>query len=471
MLGHTRKFFRDTPSRFSRLQLAIGVFVCHLAWSTGLEAQSVTLTPGRLVGVVFDSLVSRPVPRAVVRVQGTKLETVADAKGRYTIDGVPPGRQVLTFAAPELESAGLRSAGVPVVVRAGDSTVINLTTPSLRRLWQVLCSQQPRVGLDSGIITGAVVDGDRKLRLKRAPVALTWYNLSRADLTGEYPEIRQQVRTDSLGTFYACGVPRDVSIKVRAFGDDAATGEVQFFVGTHAVRRMDLIVTKAFAKDSGAVRGTAVLRGTVRDSVGRPVGEAIISVPGADTSVRSDPDGTFIIRNLAAGTQGLLVRKVGFGMATPVVSLQEAQQSSADIVLYGVTTLDTYAVRGEATMTPREKDFLERRKLGLGQVIDVARKGSTDAIALVNNVVRVRVEWSKSGNDAKFMMRHSLDTECEAGIFLDGVATDAQRIRDFPVDRLRAVEVFTSVSFLPAQFIKISENPCGAILYWSKAAW
>ena len=447
------------------------VLVCLLLASSAasVTAQALRVAPGKLRGVVYDSLVRRPVSRATVRVQGTTLSTIADMAGVFTLDSVPSGRQVLTFSDASLENAGVRSNGVTVIVKPGDVTVANLATPSLRRLWGAFCTGRRRVGRDSGIVTGAVVDGDRNVRLRKAPVAISWYNLTIADMSGSYPEVRQQIETDSLGVFYACGVPRDVSVKVKAFGDEAATGEVQFFVGTHSVRRMDMIVSRQLAKD-GIVRGTAVLRGTVRDSTGRPVSEAIISVPGSDTGTRSGSDGSFLLRNLPAGTQGLLVRKVGFGMATPVVSLRDETESVADVVLYGATTLDTYAVRGEATMTPRERDFIERRKLGLGIAIDVASKGSTDAIALVNNVSQVRVQFEKSGTTAKILLRRA-DGECEAGLFLDGALTDAERMREFPVSRLRAVEVFTSLAFLPAQYMRISADPCGAILYWSKAAW
>lgn len=455
-------------SFFSRNLLLVVASVLAVHPTQLLTAQ----TPGpvgNVSGLVYDSLSKKPLSRATVRIQGTQLETLADAEGRFSFQGVPVGRQVFTFAAPTLDNSGLRSAGVPLEITAGQTAFVNLATPSLRRLWQVLCTGRPRLSLDSGIVTGTVVDGDRNLRLRKAPTALSWFNLKVPDQYDMFPEVRAQVETDSLGAYIACGVPTDVSIKAKAFGDDASTGEVKYFVGPHFIRRVDMIVTKALAS-AAVARGTATLRGTVRDSSGRPVADAIVAVPAADTSIRTGADGSFVLRGLAAGSQGLEVRKVGFGMATPQVNLRNDQEAVANVVMSGITMLDTYAVRGEHKVTVREQEYLDRRKLGLGIVIDPAKRAAADPIALLTNVPRLVVKKGRIGTADTIVITRARD-QCTPGMYLDGSPVDAETMRTYPVDRIRSVEVFNSGYTLPIQFIKTAVDPCGAIVYWTKTAW
>lgn len=433
------------------------------------SAVSQTAATGGVRGAVFDSLGMRPLQRATVHVQGTTLATITGMNGQFSFAGLPPGRHVLTFTSPTLEAAGVVAAGVPATVVAGQTTNVVLTTPSLRRMWQVLCAGRPRFSLDSGIVTGTVVDGDRNLRLKKAPTAFSWFDLKVPDKYDIYPEVRKRVETDSLGAYVACGMPTDVVIMAKSFGDDATTGEVKYFVGPHFVRRVDMIVTKALSAGLVA-RGTASLRGVVRDSAGRPVADAIVGAPAADTSTRSGNDGSFVLRGLAAGSQGLEVRKVGYGMATPLVSLVAGRETMTNVVMGSSTMLDTFLVRGEHKVTVREQEFMLRRKLRQGFFVDPEQTAGTNPLAALMSVPRLEFHRGRIGNSDTVYVRGASGL-CVPNVFLDGVRTDMETMYNYPVDRLRAIEVFNSGLSLPAQFIVSSINQCGAVVYWSKAAW
>lgn len=470
------------------LEIGSLVFLSLSAPLADAAAQTAEAT-GNASGTVFDSLSRKPLSRASIRIQGTELATVADSSGRFTFSGIPPGRHLFTWAAPSMENSGLRSAGVAAEIVAGQTTIVNLATPSLARLWQVLCAGRPRLSADSGIITGTIADGDRNLRLRKAPAALSWFDLKRAGDFGIFPEVRAQVETDSLGAFVACGIPTDVSIKTKAFGDDAASGEVKFFVGPLHIRRVDLVVTKALASTTLA-RGTATLRGTVRDSTGRPVADAIVSVPAADTSTRTNAEGTFVLRGLAPGSQGVEVRKVGFGMATPYVNLRAEQESFANVVMSGVTMLDTYAVRGDRSSSFEVNEFMERQKLGFGTNFDFTKNPPYDPLAPLRTVPRIRVSLPgqrettrmRDGRDSVIVRRETQiwmsrpegTRRCIADLYLDGRKTEIEAMAMYPISQLAAMEVYTTPSSAPARFFRPVVNDsiggCGVILYWTKAA-
>ena len=62
----------------------------------------------------------KPVAKATVILEGTRLETTTDAEGRFTLSGVPPGGQHVIIAAP-----GLMPLRAEVVVSAGGAAPID----------------------------------------------------------------------------------------------------------------------------------------------------------------------------------------------------------------------------------------------------------------------------------------------------------------------------------------------------------
>src|SRR5436190_23616450 len=87
--------------------------------------------PGAVHGVVFDSLItSKMLEGAEVWIESTNRMAKSDVAGSFVLSAVPPGRYLLTFYHPILDSAGLSVPPVTVDVKSGDSTDVTLTTPS-----------------------------------------------------------------------------------------------------------------------------------------------------------------------------------------------------------------------------------------------------------------------------------------------------------------------------------------------------
>src|SRR5438034_11735506 len=76
---------------------------------------------GVLHGVVYDSLITRaPLEGADVWIESTNRMARSDAGGRFTLDALLPGRYVLTFYHPILDSAGISPPPVTLDVGSGE---------------------------------------------------------------------------------------------------------------------------------------------------------------------------------------------------------------------------------------------------------------------------------------------------------------------------------------------------------------
>ena len=81
-----------------------GLFATSLFLPAGLlpvkSNDAVARKLGHVRGVVFDSLSMQTLPNALVWFPGSTHSVVADKEGRFDIDEVPTGPQVIAFSAP-----------------------------------------------------------------------------------------------------------------------------------------------------------------------------------------------------------------------------------------------------------------------------------------------------------------------------------------------------------------------------------
>jgi hypothetical protein len=89
-----------------------------------------TRTPagyGTIQGVVYDSLVGSPLAGAYVSLLHSSRGVETDQRGRFVLDSVPAGRQVIAFSHADLDSIGLTDLATVVTVAPGGVTAVQLT--------------------------------------------------------------------------------------------------------------------------------------------------------------------------------------------------------------------------------------------------------------------------------------------------------------------------------------------------------
>lgn len=441
--------------------------------------------PGKIRGVVFDSLLMLPIKNAMVTLLGRSETVISDDEGRFSFDTVPSGPQTIAFEAAELDSLGMGTMGATVTLQAGETARVTLSTPSLRTLWQRRCTAP--LSSDSGIVWGTIRDASSNKLLSSAIAAFNWFDMRSGPATGLYlRDIRKEVVTDETGLFVACGVPPDVMITTAAIDTSmirgkGASGFIQYSVGSRRLQRLDLVVspdmiapvntplvTRDDSTASARARGRATLKGIVLDDKKMPVADATIYVASADTSVITNGTGTFSISALPAGTHTIQTRRIGFAPVTQIVALRTDSVTEVQIVSTSVNVISVYNVRAEKAKGSDRAAFDLRRKMGFGSYVeekDIARR--TDMYGVVSQFSGVRVD--RDGLDVRITVPSSYGGgRCVPLLYLDGAYTTTEAINAMQPTDLRAVEVYTRNGTAPMQYAAYSQ--CGVILFWSKNA-
>lgn len=419
--------------------------------------------PVTVRGVAYDSLTAAPLAEAVVTIVGTARSVRTDSRGRFQLDGVPPG--VYTFAAQHaaLDSLGFSGISARAAVTDGREEV-RLATPSFTTLWRAACGAGP-VPRDSGFVYGSVRDAIARTPAPGATVDITWLDLqvTRARRVTE-SWWRGRAMSDSTGSYAICGVPVDVGLRIRAVKDSSASGLVDLPGRGARLQRRDLVIGPV-TDTLAPARGTIV--GSVRDSAGRPVPEARVIADGVP-ELRSDPEGRFTARGVPAGSRQVEVTAIGMSPVVVVVDVSPRDTVSVAAVMRRITVLDVVRVTASPLVRRLVTELEERRKLGAGHVRDstqIAVHGTL--FSLFFDFPNVRPERVGSGN-AFIVTLPGTNGRCLANVVIDARKSDYDELNFLRPSEIAAIEVYPRRLSAPAQFIR--NESCGAVVVWTKWA-
>ncbi len=458
--------------------LALLLGACPLA-----AQEPVAPSLGRVRGVVFDSLNNRPLAGAVVLVSGSSRIGVTDDRGLFTLDSVPAGARSVTFSSPALDSLGLFTLGRDITVQAGQEATLVLGTPSFLTLWRSLCPRTIAVRGDSGIVYGSIINAANDARLQGARVIVSWWSIESMGTQVAMDRPVSVARTDSTGNYYACGVPSDVALTVEIGAGALAAGNAELQIGVSRISRRDFYVSsemhvpeidstpRAPSRMGAPVlrirarpRGTATLRGLVRDAKGVPVANALITLPSADTSGRSDVEGRFEVKGLPAGTQLLRVLKLGNGPLSAQVDLRPGRVTDVTLDMPPATVLARVNVVADRKSSAVRQAFEDRRKTGFGYYVgEKELVGRTDMASALQGLPALQVQ--RRGVLASILITRGASV-CMPDVFLDGRQSSTDEITFYRAEDVYGIEVYSRAQTVPAQFI--TTNNCGAIIVWTK---
>ena len=177
----------------------------------------------RLVGTVTDSVHHTPLGDATVVATpvNAALDSVfhttrTDAKGRFALDALRPGRYSISVEHAFTDSIGLDVPSRIVAIAGNGTTETALALPSVATLRRTLC---PAALVDTtlGVLLGVVRNADGSAAVG-GRVVLGWseFSTDKAALTIHREERTASATTDSLGVYRACGVPAAVTLLVQA---------------------------------------------------------------------------------------------------------------------------------------------------------------------------------------------------------------------------------------------------------------
>jgi hypothetical protein len=279
------------------------------------------------------------------------------------------------------------------------------------------------------------------------------------------------------GYFAICGLPADDDVLATAEAEGRRSGELRIRATAGRMTRRDFTL-------GTTTSATATASGVVRHADGRPVGGAIVLVPGTETRTTTAEDGRFTLAGLPSGTYPVEARAIGFQPASVPVALSARRVASADVVLGPrVTSLETVHVLGRGSRTLRaQQGFIERMQHGgSGKFVtaqQIERMGATTSSDALQGIPGIVVAYrgtppaTTDGPQRQVWMQAPMGRGyCKPDVYIDGFRIEGGAI-DLDVlvtpQNVLGYEVYRSAASAPAQFTPTTATFCGVILVWSK---
>jgi hypothetical protein len=450
--------------------------------------------PGRVEGVVTDSVHSAPLAGALVllarRTSDTTLSEsrLTDSDGRFVFGDLPPGEYVVALESALLDSLELALPSQSVTVQPDDRKHLSLAIPSAATLRTLVC---PEIILPAGTgaLIGHLTDAQTTRPLGGGVLSVGWSEttVDRATLRATTTPQGADVKADSLGRFRVCGVPTDTYLNLRASLGSHRELLLQLVVpDSEGVLRQDI----ALSPDARSAESTAELDSMQSPArAPNPVADATLSgivygmnAPlarvqvqrrGDSAPVTTDSLGRYRFGAVPVGTQVLEVRRVGYLPRQLTVNVRAGRNLAPDLRLAPIATLDSIRIVAQRS---RYREFDSRaRAASFGHFLraeDIARKHPLLTSDLVRQMPGFRIvhspENSTSDLDVKVVdsrgtltsLAHS--DSCVANIIIDGVPH--QMINWIDPGSIGAMEIYPGTAAGPVQY----RSNCGTILIWTK---
>ncbi|MEO7367807.1 MAG: carboxypeptidase-like regulatory domain-containing protein, partial [Gemmatimonadaceae bacterium] len=293
-----------------------------------------------------------------------------------------------------------------------------------------------------------------------------------------------KVRAD--GTYLVCGIPDDLTTGVRAErGADTTAAVVVSFERILGIQNFYIpepskapdLVPSADPQLYFRPKGSATLRGLVRDPAGGPLPGARVSVESDDAAVLTGTDGRFTLRGVRSGTRLLTVRKVGFEpMEMTVVASNRVASELSIRIGNALQTLQTVEVAGTRDIGLARVGFTVRQRLGSGKFYtpkDIETRNPLNLNALLESAPMLRSTVDRKG---KQIITSRGYQPC-LRYYVDGTLTSEyapSQLDNLPDSYLStagiaAVEVYDNLS-TPAEFSALSRSGqvCSVVVIWTK---
>jgi hypothetical protein len=481
--------------------MRIVIAVPALTFLTASSPLAAQQTPaGRLEGTVAHWIASRDVQSAQVSLvhleseESSTFSARVDARGRYHVDSLPAGHYLVQVSHPTLDSLDVTLPLTRLVVAAGKTTRSDFAFPSGERLREIVCPGAS-LGPEKAVIAGRVVDAETEAPLVGAKIVAMWTEISidrkaRVIVTRQHQAV---VSTRRGGDYRLCGVPVDKSLTLQlqhagragvatrlSVSPEEGVGVRHYSLSMRSaptiatLDSLELLVTGTRADttdDAESIRrelalsGDATLSGTVRMPSGQPLAGAEVRVRHGQPSTVTDDAGRFVLGNLPSGTQMLVVRHVGYGLAERPVELRRDRRLNVDVQMTRAVALDSVRVLASrpplAEFEYNRRTNLQGRFLTLSDIQRSGAKQTSDLLPLLGGYVmmgRGRLVKMKE-TDFDPPGTHG----CKgANVVIDGV--DGLEVDDVLPNQIAGIELYKDAVSAPLQYA--GRANCGLIVIW-----
>ncbi len=457
------RLFRAPPPRQLILVLAGAMAMAMGAGLPVVAEAQLRARPDTVRGVVYDSLSQRPISGANVLAEPSGQSTLTDDAGRFTIVAPELITRVTAFHLT-LDRTGIGSLSAA----PGSGGRVFLATPSALTAWQRLCPGIARPAQREGVVFGTVRGSDGSTRIAGARVRVSWDRGAPDAATG----IRQfEVRTDSLGLYYACGVPAAENAYIVTYSAQYISGSIAIAGDSLPLRKLDLFAGKLADSKSVTPAAKSMVSGVVRDVTRRPVTDATVEIDGLELSVKTDAGGRFRFPSVPTGTRMLLSRSVGFMPTLQPIDVLERGTDEVNVELQRSVLLPGVKVTERLAVNALRAEFDERKRTSFGTFLDTAdisRKAHTRNI--FEGIPSLEVTGRDNSQFYLFTPLLHVSGPCPANVYVDGRKTDTDELISLPKEQIATTEIYVRQPNAPAKY-RPMDNACGVVLVWTKSAF
>ena len=405
-----------------------------------------------LSGVVVDSVRGGPLRGAAVRVEGTQRFAFTDSLGRYLVAGVPEGRYSVELFHELLDTLGVRVYTPPLDFSAGVTLTLALGVPSPATIIRAKCRSSAS---DAGAVFGVVLDADSEEPLADAEVQIAWTELSVGREGISYQPQRRTATTDASGRFRLCYLPVDLSADISAARGSDSTSAVHVTYGPSTFGMATIFLDNPGDTTSATARQGATLRGVVVDSAGKPVAGARVGFASNRDAAVTDSSGTFSLEGRRAGTQALVVRRLGYAPAEVIVNLTRRAPRVVRVRLDAfVPVLDAVLVEARRMRSLDQVGFTGRARTGAGRYLTQADLDRRNAMR-ISDFLTMMPGLRRAGAFGENCIRY----------WVDGIKWQTDPDEFMTPSEVAAIEVYPP-NFVPAEFYDF--NSCSVVVIWTK---
>lgn len=475
-----------------RVTFAAIAFLLVVAPTRRLAAQGETL--GAVEGTIHERSSFRSVTATKVLLRRIEPDTMigasvaADARGRFRLDSLPAGRYRARVLSPALDSLHVAPEAADLTITPGRVVIADFTLPTGTALGDAVCRGE-RLGVRRGAVAGRAIDADAGDRpLAGAELRAIWmeFPIDRATRQSIATKRVVDVKAGDAGEYRICGVPTETlfTLQLRSHGRASPVLQLMIAAGEVAIAR-DIALSPRTAATIAAVDsasaatrlhrdehtaelqlvGSAVLSGIVRGLSGEPFAGAEVHVRDARASTVSDQAGRFVLRDLPAGTQMLVVRHPGYTPATLPVELRAGKLVDREVLLVRPTTFEAIQdadleAFDEMRRTNPYGQFLTREQID-------KKKSATETVDLFDDLLGFTALGR--GPSARVISNLALAShrQCtEATVSVQGGA--GRQITDVTPNQIAAIEAYADGAFVPGRFA--GRGDCGVVVIWMRKA-
>ncbi|HKP16344.1 MAG TPA: carboxypeptidase-like regulatory domain-containing protein [Gemmatimonadaceae bacterium] len=452
---------------------------------------------GSLQGTLREQVGTRSVRSAsisLMRVESESSPTInarPDEQGQFRLDSLAPGRYLVQVSSPTLDSLELSLPPERIEIAAGKASRLDFTLPSGVKLRDAVC-QGLRLSEGKVVVAGRALNADTDKPLPGAEVVAAWVHnfIDKKTLQIVTQQRHASVKAGPDGGYRMCGVPsgETLSLQLQYAGRAGTVVRVAITDEEGAVVR-DLSLSPTTSPTQAALDsvarvlsvdgrdttreelklvGTASLTGAVRSLSGEAVADAEVRVRDARSATVTDSAGRFTLTALPAGTQLLMVRKLGYPLAETVVELRADRSATHDVLLRRNVVLDS--VRVVSSRVENTEFERNRRTHAFGQFVtseDIEKMHASETADLFINVLGFTVFGH--GSQARILSNSALarHPQCRsATVVVDGL--EGATLNSVAPSQIAGIEAYADETFVPARFAGRSE--CGVIVIWLRKA-